>query len=92
MFPPNEAHCDDFEDHFNAEDDEKNSVKHLNNGIGLLKTRVLKRQANAVGKDSQQDKSVEPLIENNMHDRTEESTRNCESAKRSYGIALCLVR
>ena len=86
-----EAHRDYFQHHFNTEDDQKDSVESLDDGIGLLQARILDRQADAVSEYGQQDELVEPRIENYLHNRTAESTCSCAATERGIGEVLGLV-
>ena len=68
-----ETHSDNFEHHFYAEDYQENYIQSLNDWI-WLKAWLLDGQADTVCKDGQQDKLIEPRIENYLHDRAPEAT------------------
>ena len=89
----NEAHSDDFEHHFNAENDKKDEIKELDNGIGFLQAGIFDCEANAITKDGEQDELVEPGVEHNPHDATSESTgrRTATQAEVSEVLRLGLL-
>ena len=85
-----EAHSDDLEHHFYAENYQENYIQSLYDRI-WFKARLLDGQADAVCEDGQQDKLVEPRIENYLHDRAPEATCGRTAAQRRIGEVFRLV-
>ena len=69
------AHSDDFKDHFKAENDEEYHVKRFDDGVLVLLAGVFDSQNDAIGENSHEDEPIEPLVEDQAHDRAAEPAR-----------------
>ena len=77
-----EAHGDDFEHHFDAEDDEEDDVEHLDDGVRLGQARVLHGQTDTVAENGQQNHAIEPGVEHDLHDEAAEAISRGAAAQR----------